>query len=387
MNPNYEQLSIGNKQIYLIGTAHISDVSRRQVNETINEIKPDCICIELDEERYQKMNNPESYEQQDIYKIIKDKKVNFLLVNIILAAFQKRMANQLDTESGNEMREAMTLAKELNCHLELIDRSISLTFSRIWGSLSLFEKAKLLATIIMSIFDNDQISEEELANLKQGEALDAALSEVSKEFPNVKKVLVDERDQFLAYKIKHAPGEKIVAIIGAAHIPGIKANIVKNYSIDDINKKIEVRPSSRILKWIIPIALLTMIILMFIINFDKGVSQLKNWIIINGSFSAIGTLLVGGHILSALVAFVAAPFTSMNPLLAAGFFAGFTEAWIRKPKAKDFESISTDSLTLKGLFSNRVIKVLLVVLSANIFSSIATFISGFDIVKNFLNLL
>lgn len=387
MNTNYELLQINNKNIYLVGTAHISSVSVQDVSNVINEIKPDSICIELDEERYKKLSNPNQYAEQDIYKIIKDKKVNFLLANIILASFQKRMAKNLNSESGNEMLEAIKLSKELNCNLELVDRNVGLTFSRIWGSLTFIEKVKLLTTIIGSIFDNEEISEEDLANLKSGDALDAALNEVSKEFPNVKRVLVDERDMFLAHKIKNAKGNSIVAVVGAAHIPGIKKNIVRDYSIDDINSKVKKGFSSKIAKWIIPLTLLALIVYMFIVNFETGVNQLKNWFIINGTFSAIGVLLVGGHPLSIITALIAAPFTSMNPLLAAGFFAGIVEAWVRKPKAKDFENLANDATTIKGFFKNRVTKVLLVVLMANVFSSIGTFVSGADIIKNLINLL
>lgn len=387
METNYELLQIENKNIYLVGTAHISSVSVQDVSNVINEIKPDSICIELDEERYKKLSNPNQYADQDIYKIIKDKKVNFLLANIILASFQKRMAKNLNSESGNEMLEAIKLSKELNCNLELVDRNVGLTFSRIWGSLTFIEKVKLLTTIIGSIFDNEEISEEDLANLKSGDTLDAALNEVSKEFPNVKRVLVDERDMFLAHKIKHAKGNNVVAVVGAAHIPGIKKSIVNDYSINEINSKVKKGFSSKIAKWIIPLTLLALIIYMFIINFETGVNQLKNWFIINGTFSAIGVLLVGGHPLSIITALVAAPFTSMNPLLAAGFFAGIVEAWVRKPKAKDFENLASDATTIKGFFKNRVTKVLLVVLMANVFSSIGTFVSGADIVKNLINII
>lgn len=387
MNTNYELLQINNKNIYLVGTAHISSVSVQDVSNVINEIKPDSVCIELDEERYKKLSNPNQYAEQDIYKIIKDKKVNFLLANIVLASFQKRMAKNLNSESGNEMLEAIKLSKELNCNLELVDRNVGLTFSRIWGSLTFIEKVKLLTTIIGSIFDNEEISEEDLANLKSGDALDAALNEVSKEFPNVKRVLVDERDMFLAHKIKNAKGNNIVAVVGAAHIPGIKKNIVIDYSIDEINSKVKKGFSSKIAKWIIPLTLLALIVYMFIVNFETGVNQLKNWFIINGTFSAIGVLLVGGHPLSIITALIAAPFTSMNPLLAAGFFAGIVEAWVRKPKAKDFENLASDATTIKGFFKNRVTKVLLVVLMANVFSSIGTFVSGADIIKNLINLL
>ena len=386
MNENIQKVTYKDKEIYLVKTAHVSKNSIEDVKECVKEVNPDAICIELDEDRYKKMENPNDWRDQDIVKVIKNKKVGFLLVNIILASFQRRMAKSMDSNTGGEMLEGIKQSKELNIPLVLADRPIKTTFSRIWRNLGLWEKSKLLVSIITSVFDDEEISEEDLAALKEADALEAALAEVGKQFPVVKRILVDERDQYLSAKIKNAPGKKVVAIIGAAHANGIIKNLDNNTdtsTLEDLKKK---KSAGSFIKWLIPAFILFMIIYTLINNVNAGIEQIKSWILWNGTLSAIGTLIAFGHPLSILTAFVMAPITSLNPLLAAGWFAGIVEAIVRKPKVKDFEDISEDTSSLKGFWTNRVTRVLLVVVFANVFSSIATFISGADILASFISL-
>ena len=386
MNENIVKVNYKDKEIYLVKTAHVSKNSINDVRECIREVKPDAICIELDEDRYKKLSEPDKWRETDIIKIIKEKKVGFLLVNIILSSFQRRMAKNMDTSSGGEMLEGINASKELNVPLVLADRPIRITFSRIWNSLGINEKSKLLVSIIGSIFDDEEISEEDLAALKEADALEAALNEVGKEFPVVKKILVDERDAYLSSKIKNANGKKIVAIIGAAHANGLIKALDKDVDtkqLEEVNKK---KGIGSIIKWLIPIAILSAIIYTLITNRDVGLSQIKSWILWNGTLSALGVLLALGHPLSILTAFVMAPITSLNPLLAAGWFAGIVEAMIRKPKVKDFENLGEDTSSLKGFWKNRVTRILLVVVFANIFSSIGTIISGLDIFSKLFSL-
>ena len=386
MNENIVKVNYKDKEIYLVKTAHVSKNSINDVRECIDEVKPDAICIELDEDRFKKLNEPDKWRETDIIKIIKEKKVGFLLVNIILSSFQRRMAKNMDTSSGGEMLEGIKASKELNAPLVLADRPIRITFSRIWNSLGINEKSKLLVSIIGSIFDDEEISEEDLAALKEADALEAALNEVGKEFPVVKKILVDERDEYLSSKIKNANGKKIVAIIGAAHANGLIKALDKDVDtkqLEEVNKK---KGIGSIIKWLIPIAILSAIIYTLITNRDVGISQIKSWILWNGTLSALGVLLALGHPLSILTAFVMAPITSLNPLLAAGWFAGIVEAMIRKPKVKDFENLGEDTSSLKGFWKNRVTRILLVVVFANVFSSIGTIISGLDIFSKLFSL-
>lgn len=386
MNENIVKLEYQGKELYLVKTAHVSNNSVEDVRECVKEVNPDSICIELDAQRYEKIEHPDKWENTDLVKIIKNKQVGFLLVNTILASFQKRMAKTMDSTSGGEMMEGIKLAKENNTNLVLADRSIKTTFARIWAELGGKEKVKLLTSIISSIFDDEEISEEDLAALKQADALEAALLEVGKEFPTVKRVLVDERDQYLCQKIKTAKGNKIVAIIGAAHAAGIERNLNNDINLEELDKVNKKQGAGSYIKWAIPAIILLMFAYTFFTDKNLGIQQLKSWVLWHGGLSAFGVLCALGHPLSIITAFVAAPITSLNPLLASGWFAGIVEATIRKPKVKDFENISEDTQTFKGFFKNRVTRTLLVVIFANVFSTIGTYISGVDVVAKFINL-
>ena len=386
MKENCEKILYQDKEIYLVKTAHVSKTSVDDVNAVIDEVKPDAICIELDEDRLESLNQKDRWRNMDIVEVIKQNRVGLLLVNVILSSFQRRMATQMNTSTGGEMVAGIKASEELNVPLVLADRKINTTFKRIWNKLGLWEKAKLIVTIIMSVFDDEDVTEEDLANLKQSDMLEAALKEVGKEFPIVKQVLVDERDMYLSQKIKTAPGKKIVAIIGAAHSIGIKKRINEDYDLDELNDLSKKKGLGSLIKWLIPLSIIAIIAYTLIQNKDMGLDQIKTWILWNGTLSAIGTALVLGHPLSIITAFIAAPITSLNPLLAAGWFAGLVEATVRKPKVSDFEDLAEDTSSFKGFFKNRVTRILLVVICANVFSSIATIISGLDIVKTFLEL-
>ena len=386
MKENCEKILYQDKEIYLVKTAHVSKTSVDDVNAVIDEVKPDAICIELDEDRLESLNQKDRWRNMDIVEVIKQNRVGLLLVNVILSSFQRRMATQMNTSTGGEMVAGIKASEELNVPLVLADRKINTTFKRIWNKLGLWEKAKLIVTIIMSVFDDEDVTEEDLANLKQSDMLEAALKEVGKEFPIVKQVLVDERDMYLSQKIKTAPGKKIVAIIGAAHSIGIKKRINEDYDLDELNDLSKKKGLGSLIKWLIPLSIIAIIAYTLIQNKDMGLDQIKTWILWNGTLSAIGTTLVLGHPLSIITAFIAAPITSLNPLLAAGWFAGLVEATVRKPKVSDFEDLAEDTSSFKGFFKNRVTRILLVVICANVFSSIATIISGLDIVKTFLEL-
>lgn len=386
MNENIVTINYKDKEITLVKTAHISKNSVEDVKNATSEINPDSICVELDEDRYNSIKNQDDWREQDIVKVIKEKKTGFLLANIILASFQKRMAKKMDNTSGQEMITGINLAQENNLNLVLADRSIKNTFSRIWNKLGFIEKAKLITTIFMSIFEDEEITEEDLEQLKKSDALEAALNDIGKDFPIVKKVLVDERDMYLAYKIKNAPGNKIVAVIGAAHANGIIKNIPLDYSIDELDDTSKKKGIGTIIKWAIPILLIAIVAYTLFVNKDVGINQIYSWWLWNGTLSAIGVLLAFGHPLSILTAFIAAPITSLNPLLAAGWFAGLVEATIRKPKVKDFENLANDTATIKGFWTNRVTRILLVVILANVFSTIGTFVSGIDIISSFISI-
>ncbi|MBQ9424531.1 MAG: TraB/GumN family protein [Erysipelotrichaceae bacterium] len=384
MSENIVKLEYQDKEIYLVKTAHVSKTSVEDVRSCIEEIQPDAICIELDEQRYASLEDPDKWRNTDIIEIIKQKQVGFLMVNLILSSFQRKIAKSLGSKTGGEMSEGIAQAKERNIPLILADRPIKQTFSRIWNKLSTSERVKMLTGIIGSLFEDEDITEEDLAKLKEADALEAAISEIAKEFPTVKEVLVDERDQYLTQKIKTAPGKKIVAIIGAAHSLGISRYIDQDFDLEELEKVEKKKGLSSYIKYMVPAAIILLIIATIIKNRDLGLSQIHSWVLWNGGLSALGVLCALGHPLSILTAFVMSPITSLNPLLASGWFAGIVEAMIRKPKVRDFEDLNEDVSTVKGFWKNRVTRTFMVVIFANLFSSIGTFVSGIDIVKKFI---
>ncbi|NMH69995.1 TraB/GumN family protein [Bacillus sp. RO3] len=381
---NITRIHIDGKEYILIGTAHVSRLSAEQVKEVIEGEQPDTVCVELDEPRYQSIIEGDKWRDTDIFRVIKDKKATLLLMNLAIGSFQRRMAKQFGIKPGQEMIQGIESAKETGAELVLADRNIQITFSRIWNSVGFSGKAKLLTQIVYSIFSNDTITEEELEKIKSQDMLDSMLNEFTQVFPKLKTPLIDERDQYLAQKIKDAPGEKVVAVLGAAHVPGISKEIYKEHDLDKLNERPAKSKWPKIIGWAIPVMILAVIAYTFVSNPDAGIQQGISWILWNGGFSALGVAIAMGHPLAILTAFVAAPFTSLNPLLAAGWFAGFVQAYFRRPNVGDFDSLSEDVLSIKGFWRNKVTRILLIVVLANLGSSLGTVIGGADVVRLFI---
>jgi pheromone shutdown-related protein TraB len=382
MEEHIVRLEYKNKEIILIKTAHVSKQSAALVKEVIDTELPDSVCIELDEGRYESITNPNSWEKTDIIRVIKDKKVGFLLANLILSSYQKKLAKQLNTNVGQEMIQGIESANEHNARLVMADRSIQTTFLRVWRSLGLWDKLKLLYSLTSSMTEEEEITEEDLQNLLNEDMLEKAIFGIKNTFPKVGKVLLEERDQYLAYKIKRAPGKKIVAVLGGAHVPGVSKEIYNDYDINEISTVPPKKLTSKILTWILPTLITALLVYSFVLNFQTGVRQLGVWILWSGSLAALFTALALGHPLSILTAFVTAPVSALHPLLACGWFAGLVEASIRKPTVKDIQNVSTDITSIKSAFKNRFIKALIVVIMANLGTTIGVFIAGIDLFKN-----
>jgi pheromone shutdown-related protein TraB len=383
-NENITRLHIENKEYILIGTAHVSKHSAELVKEVIELEQPDSVCIELDEQRYKSITDGNKWKEMDIFQVIKEKKASLLLMNLAISSFQNRMAKQFGINAGQEMIQGIESAKETGAELVLADRNIQITFSRIWGNIGLKGKTLLLTQVIASIFSKESISEEELEKIKNQDTINAILNEFTETFPKLKTPLIDERDQYLAEKIKNAPGEKVVAVLGAAHVPGITKEIMKDHDLARLN---EVPPKSKIPKligWLIPIFIIAIIAYTFYTNPSAGLQQTMSWILWHGSFAALGTAIAFGHPLAIVTAFVAAPITALDPITAAGWFAGTVQAYFRRPSVKDFETLSEDVFSFKGFWKNKVTRVLLVVVLANIGSSLGTFIGGADVIRLFI---
>ncbi|RST71990.1 TraB/GumN family protein [Siminovitchia acidinfaciens] len=380
---NITRIELNGKEFILIGTAHVSKQSAEQVKEVIEAERPDSVCVELDEQRYESIRNKNKWKDMDIFKVIKERKATLLLMNLAISSFQKRMAKQFGIEAGQEMIQGIESAKEVGADLVLADRNIQITFARIWNNVGFWGKAQLLSQVFFSIFNKEEITEEELEKMKNQDTINAILKEFTESFPKLKTPLIDERDQYLAQKIKEAPGEKVVAVLGAAHVPGIMKEIHKEHDLKRLNERPPKSNVPKIIGWSIPVLILAIIAYTFYANPSAGWQQAMSWILWNGSLSAIGTAIAFGHPLAIVTAFIAAPITSLNPLLAAGWFAGAAQAYMRRPNVSDFEKLSEDVFSLKGFWHNKVTRILLVVVLANLGSSIGTFVGGADVIRLF----
>lgn len=383
MEDSLIRINYNDKEIILIPTAHVSVESAKLVKETIEKEKPDSVCIELDEGRYASLKNPEAWKNTNIIDVIKQKKVTMLIANLILSSYQKRVAQKLKTKPGQEMMQGMKSADEIGAELVLADRDIQTTFKRIWRHMGFFEKIKLTVSLIFAD-DDEEVSEEDLSELIQKDNLENVIDDLGKSYPQIANTLLHERDEYLAYNIKNAPGEKVVAVLGAAHTPGVQKEIFKKQDIDELNIIPEKSFGSKILPWIIPALIVALIVYSFYTSINTGMNQLKSWFIFNSLFAAGFTILSLGHPLSVLTAFVVAPFTSVNPILACGWFAGLVEATVRKPTVEDVNNIPEDIFKLKSWFKNKFLKALLVVIMANIGSTVGTIIAGTKIIQNLL---
>ena len=376
LNKNVDRLYIDDKEIILVGTAHVSKDSAELVREVIEAETPDTVCVELCASRYQAIKQQDQWREMDIIKVIRDKKAFLLLSNLMLAAFQKRIAQKLDVTPGQEMLTAMETADAVGAQTHLADRDIRVTLSRTWRIMGFWDKMKVLFQLILSMGDLGDISEADVERMKEQDILESLLADVGKSLPVLKTILIDERDLYLAEKIRTAPGTKIVAVVGAGHVPGIRANWEREIDIAALE---EIPPKGRFsgaLKWLLPL----MIAAIFVVGFFFGGAEASahmalSWVVANGVFAGLGAILALAHPATIASAVVAAPLTSLNPMVAAGWVSGLAEAFLRKPKVMDFEDLPRDILSVRGFWRNKVTRVLLVVVFTNLGSSIGTFVA------------
>ncbi|MCP4671555.1 MAG: TraB family protein, partial [Desulfobacula sp.] len=297
-NRMIDKISCSGKEILLIGTAHVSKQSAKLVEETIHEQNPDTVCVELCQTRLASLKDADRWRNMDIVKVIKEKKALLLFINLLLASFQKKMADKFGIKPGQEMINAIKAAGECEALIVPADREIQTTLSRVWRGMGVWEKLKLMFSFIFSFGATDDISEEDIENMKKEDILQTLLSDVKKAHPIIEKSLIDERDQFLAQKIRSAPGEKIVAVVGAAHAPGIKRYLAndKDIDIDALNQIPKAGNVGKILKWVIPAAILLLFVTGFLMEGkNAGTDMIWIWIAANGIFAGIGAIAALAH--------------------------------------------------------------------------------------------
>ena len=372
MSQTEKRLMLQGREIILLGTAHISQESIVQVTTSIREEKPDCVAIELDEQRYASMKNPEAWKNLDIVKVLKSGQGFVLMANLVLSSFQKRMGADVGVKPGEEMQAAIAVAEELGIPAVMVDRPIQMTLKRAWAKNSLWGKCKLLSVLLSSAFEKSEITAEEIERLKNESEMDSMMNEIAEYLPAVKAVLIDERDRYLAShiweaQVKDAPAKKIVAVLGAGHLPGVVRHLealaagTASSDTADISQLPPAGIGSKVAGLAFPVLIVALIAAGFFTGGAKAsLDMLVQWILWNGSLAALGALVAGGHVLTLLAGFVGAPLATLNPVVAVGLFTGLVQAWVNKPKVEDMEHLTDDATSLKGFYKNRILRVLLV---------------------------
>jgi pheromone shutdown-related protein TraB len=381
-------VTLSGREITLIGTAHVSRESIEEVAAVIRDKKPDQVCVELDAGRYKAMVQKDNWEKLNVAKVFREGRGFFLMANLVLGSFQRRMGAELGVKPGEEMKTAIDTAAEQGIPYIFCDRDIQTTLRRAWARCGFWGKSKLLASLAGSAFTTEKLSEQEIENLKNRSELDGMMAELADYLPSVKETLIDERDRYLAARIwaggagTGVPLAKQVAIVGAGHLMGIKSHlegIAAASESADVSELDQIPPPSLLSKaagWIIPLIIAAIIVLGFFRGgAEVSLALLLHWVLWNGSLAALGTLIALGHPLSILVSFVGAPIATINPFFGVGLFSGVTEAAMRKPRVTDAETISDDVGSLRGIYRNRITRALLVFLLSSIGGMVGNFIA------------
>ncbi|MGX5672903.1 TraB/GumN family protein [Thermomonas sp. XSG] len=376
----------------LLGTAHVSKASIDAVNAAIDSGRFDAVAVELDEQRHKALTQPDALAQLDLVKVIREKKVAPFAANLALAAYQRRLAEQLGIEPGAELKAAATEAVARGLSLQLIDRDVGITFRRILQGLSWWDRAKLIGSVVAGLFDREDVSEADIERLKEGDMLESSFGEFARETPTLYASLIDERDRYMAAKLRErGDGAKhVLAVVGAGHLKGMAKYLAEEQRAPQAltEELVQVR-QKRNIPWIT----LTLMVLIcggiawgyFHGGRDLGRDLLLQWVAWTGGLAALGALLARGHVLSILAAAIAAPLKPFRPGLPPGMFSALAEVHLRKPAYPDFLALRDDAQTLAGWYRNRVCRVVLVFLLSNIGSAVGVWISGASILGRLIH--
>jgi pheromone shutdown-related protein TraB len=379
---NIRVIRLSGKKITLIGTAHISPDSVDEVRRAIETERPDRVCVEIDAGRFASMTQKKTWQSLDVIKVLKEGKGFLLLANLVLASFQRRLGANLATAPGDEMLVAINAAQEAGLPFSFIDREVQVTLRRAWSKSNLMNKAKLMAALVSSAFDKEEVSKERIEELKNKSVLDDMMGELAAFLPTVKEVLIDERDRFLASRISEAEGANIVAVVGAGHMPGIETwlgRIDRHEVSPDVSDIDKVPPKSR-LSSLVGFAIPAILVALIAIGFLKsgatmGFGLFAKWILIHGIAAAVGSLFALGHPLTILASFLCSPVVVLKPFVSIGFIAAYVEALVHKPQVADFQGLNSDVMTIRGFYKNKITRVLLVFFFASIGGAIGNVIS------------
>ncbi len=392
MEEPIQSLSIGEGTITILGTAHVSRASADKAKELIESKQHDVVCIELCESRFNAMTDPNALAKMDLFDVIRSGKASMVTASLALGSYQQRMAEQLGIEPGLEMKTSIKHAKELDLPVVVIDREVGTTLKRVYHNVPFWKRLYIIAGLFTSVVSRETVSEEEIEKLKTGDLLETTFAQFSEDANDLFVPLIDERDRYMTAKLlqtlKDYPGKNLLAVVGAGHVKGMISYLQKHsqdstYDPGKVTSELDIIPKKRSWLKFIPWVIVALVLFGFYLGFQKGPelgwSLIWQWIVINGSLSALGAAIAGAHLLTIITAFIAAPITSLNPTIGAGMVTAAMELFIRKPTVNDFSDLRKDTSSAWGWRKNRVARILLIFVLSSLGSAIGTYVAGFRI--------
>ncbi|MGH7789367.1 MAG: TraB/GumN family protein [Candidatus Binatia bacterium] len=380
-----QRVQVGEREYLLVGTAHISQESADLVRTVIAAERPDCVCIELDERRHQALAQGSRFESLDLKTIIRNRQLAPLVMNLVLASYQRQLGGALGVTPGSELLAAAQTASELGIRVVLVDRDVRTTLRRAWAALSLWRKSELIAVVLGSMLEAPELSEEDLRNLRQQDVLSRLMGELGTAFPALKTVLIDERDAYLAERLRNAPGPRIVAVVGAGHVAGMRQALEQHRSADlaALDTVPEPSPLWKLAGWSIPAAI---ILSMALIGWRDGAAAVGDsavfWILATGVPALIGATIALAHPLTILASFASAPLTTLSPLVGVGYVAAFVQAYVSPPLVREIRTVIDDVRIPIRWWQNRVLRICLVFLLTTIGASLGTLFGVAEILRS-----
>ncbi len=376
--------------ITLLGTAHVSRSSAEKVEQLLASGRYNAVAVELCPSRHHAIVNPDNLEKMDIFRVIREGKVPMVTASLALGAYQQRLAEQFGIKPGAEMRAAIESADSAGLPVLLIDREIGVTLKRIYRSVRWWRRLYLLSGLFAGLVTREKVSEEQVERLKEGDMLETIFAEFSEQAHDLYEPLIDERDRYMAARIRMELDEQsydtLLVVIGAGHLQGIQRYLREDHTPPaDVIEELDQMPAPsrwpKVIPWLVVLLVLSGFAVGFSRSTDLGWRLVMDWVLINGGLSSLGAVLATAHPLTVVGAFIAAPLTSLNPMVGAGMVTAAIESWVRRPRVGDFSRLREDTAHFRGWRKNSVARILLVFILSTLGSGVGTYLAGFRILE------
>lgn len=373
------RIRTGGREVFIVGTAHVSDESVKLVRDTIEKEGPDAVAVELCAQRHQSLMDEKRWDDTEITEVIKTGRTYLFLIQLLLANFQRRIGDKVRVKPGAEMKKALDVAREMGIRVELVDRDVRVTLKKAFDRMSLFEKTRLLYDFIAGVFNTEEIDREVIERLKKRDVLTEMLEEMSREIPSVKKVLIDERDEYIADRIRKINGKRIVAVVGVGHVEGIVKNLKKKMSNAAVDRRIskldevtEGKKTLRHLAWAAPAAVV-LLLLAGLVKHDAAytLDMILKVFLVQGTMASLGAAVAMAHPVTIAATFLSAPFALLHPFIAVGWISAMVELKMRRPTVGDFKGLM-ELNSIGDYWRNRITRIFLVLIMANLGGTVST---------------